>query len=366
MIGDVLSRESVYVFFDVANEWEEAAAKYFNVPISKIIIPSQRTGIKSSIKALHKGIKSRIKSLIKPFIPSPIKQTIKARIVAHKHQKRVRLAPVLSQDIEAPLSLYFPMAIGYASICVGRNCLPVFCDIWAEEIDVLLRMTQNLKLFYVTSRDVFNLVKAKSPSSNVRYMPLSVSDKYHSENFAAYREKYIDVFMPGRGNPVLHEYMLKYSAEHPNIKYAYRTEFVYKRGNLECRSTDGSICLPLNTREDYMYVLSSAKVSLVGCSGIDNARPGTNGICFVTPRFYESAILGCALIGRYPDNQEFTELNMRRYCPNITSYEHFCEALEHALAQSPEELYAQNRDFISNSLTSKRAEQIQHDLEAIS
>ena len=54
-----------------------------------------------------------------------------------------------------------------------------------------------------------------------------------------------------------------------------------------------------------------------------------------------------------------------RYCPNITSYEQFACELERALAQTPEELYAQNRDFIISSLTSRRAEQIQHDLETL-
>ena len=101
------------------------------------------------------------------------------------------------------------------------------------------------------------------------------------------------------------------------------------------------------------------------CSGIDGARPDVNGNCFVTPRFYESAVVGCSLIGRYPDNQEFRELNMSRYCPNITSYDQFVRELERALAIAPEELYAQNRDFILNSLTSKRAEQIQKDLEEL-
>ena len=247
----------------------------------------------------------------------------------------------------------------------GANCIPMFLDVWSKaDFASVIRQTKGFKLFYVTARDVFNRIKAKDPSSGVHYMPQSVSDKYHSENFAAYRNKYIDVFMPGRGNPVLHQYMLRYAAEHPNIKYVHRCENLTP-GNWQCKSTDGSISLPLNTREEYIHVLSSAKVSLVGCSGIDNARADTYGICFATPRFYESAILGCALIGRYPDNQEFRELNMSSYCPNITSYEHFCEALEHALAQTPEELYAQNRDFIINSLTSKRAQQIQRDLEAI-
>ena len=158
--------------------------------------------------------------------------------------------------------------------------------------------------------------------------------------------------------------MLRYAAEHPNIKYVHRNADLTP-GHWSCSSTDGSISLPLNTREEYIRVLSSAKVSLVGSSGMDNTRAGTNGICFATPRFYESAILGCALLGRYPDNQEFADLNMHKYCPNITSYEHFCEELEHALTQTPEELYAQNRDFILNSLTSKRAQQIQNDLEAL-
>ncbi len=74
---------------------------------------------------------------------------------------------------------------------------------------------------------------------------------------------------------------------------------------------------------------------------------------------------GCALISRYPDNEEFRELNAARYFPSVTSYEHFTECLERTLLQTPEELYAQNHNFIINSLTSKRAEQIQKDIEAI-
>ena len=165
--------------------------------------------------------------------------------------------------------------------------------------------------------------------------------------------------MPGRGNPVLHQYMLRYADEHSNIKYVYRHD------NWECRSTDGSISLRADDRAGYMNILAASKVSIVGCSGIDGARPDVNGNCFVTPRFYESAVMGCALIGRYPDNEEFRKLDMSRYCPNITSYEQFVYELERALAQTPEELYTQNHDFIISSLTSKRAEQIQHDLEEL-
>ena len=343
MISEVFSQvfDEEQVFRDVAYEWEEELAKYFDVPVRKVIAGNSGTQAQSQ----------SISAKIKPFIK---------KIPGVRKIERC-LVPPLHQNITAPLSVGFIMNTAAVEFMRGTNCIPIFLDVWSIiDIISILRLTKGFKLFYVTARDALDRIKAKSPSSNVRYMPQSVSDKYHSENFAAYRNKYIDVFMPGRGNPVLHEYMLRYAAEHPNIKYVYRRE------NFECISTDGSISLRAGNREEYIHLLSSSKVSLVGCSGIDNARKGTHGICFATPRFYESAILGCALLGRYPDNQEFTELNMRKYCPNITSYEQFCDELERALAQTPEELYAQNRDFILNSLTSKRAEQIQRDLESLS
>lgn len=348
MIREVLQRYNLAheVFYDACLEWDEELAKCLNIPVRQVIIG------RADNTAKNISISRKIISFIKDF------QCVKdfARY----------LMPHLQQNIIEPLSVGFVMSPVRTGFMRGTNCIPIFLDVFSKADFVsVIRQTKGFKIFYVTSRDAYNRIKAKDPSSNVRYMPLSIADKYYSENFAAYRNKYIDVFMPGRGNPILHQYMLRYSAEHPNIKYVHRSENLTP-GNWQCSSTDGTITLPLNTREEYIHVLSSAKVSLVGCSGIDNVRGDSNGVCFVTPRFYESAVLGCALLGRYPDNEEFTELNMRKYCPNITSYEQFCQELERALAQTPEELYAQNKDFILNSLTSKRAEQIQRDLESLS
>ena len=350
MIREVFSKINAdnAVFRDPCYEWEEECAKYLSIQLTRVVDTSTQPALGGDTRTL----KTLVKQSLRKILPLPY-------YLMHRI-KWIRNTPPLSQDINSDLSLCFVMFVGELSEYIGKNCLPVFIDVWTkDELSDIVRRTKDFKIFYVTSRDIYNRVKAKAPSSNVRYMPLSIADKYHSQNFAAYRNKYIDVFMPGRGNPVLHKYMLRYADEHKNIKY------VYRHSNWECKSTDGSISLKAADRAGYMNILASSRVSLLGCSGIDNAREGSNGICFVTPRFYESAVMGCALIGRYPDNQEFTELNMRKYCPNITSYEQFCEALEHALAQTPEELYAQNHDFIINSLTSKRAEQILHDLEAL-
>ena len=337
MIKEVLSRVELVdgqLFRDVCYEWEEEISKYFNAPIRKEFCKTN-----TRIQA--------IKNFIKKIFPFAVKL------------RRADLNPVkieLTQDIKLPLTIYFAMFPAEISLCIGINALPIFIDVWYDyHIENIINATKNCKIFYVTSRDVYNRVKLKSPSSNVHYMPLSIADKYFSENFAKYRSKKIDVLHSSRTNPVLHEYMLKYLSTHSNIEYVYKQQDGYistKRGNL-------GTC---PDRESYMNLIASAKVSLLGCSGYDDARENTNGIQYPTPRFYESAILGCALIGRYPENQEFRELNVSKYCPNITSYEQFCECLERALNITPEELYAQNHDFIINSLTSQRAKQIERDL----
>ena len=349
MIHEVLSRVELtnQGFRDVCYEWEEVLAEYFRVPIRKVFAASKPRQKKSTATFLKKAAKNIAKKVLLSF-PA-------LRQVLWDSRN-----PALVQDIHMPLSVHFAMNCAELSVCTGINCLPVLLDVFTDwQISEAIRRVGSLRLFYVTSRDAYNRIRAAVPSCKVHYMPLSISDKYHSENFTAYRNKYVDVSMPGRGNPVLHRYMLRYAEEHRNIRYVFRHE------NREYASTDGSISMQANDRAGYMNILAASRVSIVGCSGVDNAREDTNGICCVTPRWYESAVMGCALIGRYPDNEEFRELNMSRYCPNVTSYEQFCECLERALAQTPEELYAQNHDFIINSLTSKRAEQIQHDLEEI-
>ena len=341
MIKEVLSRVDPvhYGFRDVSYEWDEEIANYFGVPIRQIFFADKpvKNNLKQSLKKQLKKIFLHVPALRQVFLDSQ--------------------RPVLTQDINMPLSVCFVMFPAELSICEGNNCLPILLDIWDDfHFMEVIRRTKNLKLFYVTSRDAYNKIKELSPTSKVCYMPQSISDKYYSENFTAYRNKIVDVVQIGRRNPLLHEYMLRYISMHENIEYVY-TE------NGEGVSSLGRKTWPLRTRNDYMKLLAASKVSLTGCSGVDNARENTFGICFITPRFYEAAISGCALISRYPDNQEFRELNASRYFPNVKSYEHFTECLEHALAQTPEELYAQNHEFIINSLTSKRAEQIQRDLE---
>ena len=350
MIGEVLSRvDARWEFFrDVCYEWEEECAEYLGVPLRKIFVESKPPLAKTPLSnKLSHALHVIAKKTFQVFPP------VKRVLWDPKH-------PAYNQDMNLPLSICFIMFVTEMPILTGSNCIPVFCDVWSDfMIEEVARRTRNFKLFYVTYLEVYKLMKSRYPWSSVHYMPQSVSDKYHSENFAAYRDKTIDVVQVGRRNPVLHEYMLRYVREHNGIEYVYGE-------NGTGVSASGGRPWPIKTRSDYMNILAASKVSLTGCSGVDSSRPYTYGICAITPRFYEAAVSGCAIISRYPDNEEFTRLKARNYFPNVTSYEQFCYELERALAMTPEELYAQNRDFILNSLTSRRAEQIRNDLEALS
>lgn len=111
----------------------------------------------------------------------------------------------LHQNMKRDFGLFFVMYPKELKFFPHYNVLPVFLDIWSDEdIDFVLEKTQKLKLFYVTSYAVYEKIKKKDPGSCVRYMPLSVSEKYYSEDFERYADKKIDVIQMGRNNPVLH------------------------------------------------------------------------------------------------------------------------------------------------------------------
>ena len=206
MISEVLSEKvlSAYaVQFHVCYEWEEDIAAYFEVPVSNIIVKPKPP--------------SALKELIKKFFP--FLRQVKRKIYSIRERMKECM---LTQDINGNLSLMFLMMVSDISSLPVHNSLPVFIDVWTDdEAERIIRQLKALKLFYVTSLDVLKLLQAKAPAMNVRYMPLSVSDRYFSENFTRYRTKTVDVIQMGRRNPVLHEYMIRYANEHKNIDYVY-------------------------------------------------------------------------------------------------------------------------------------------------
>lgn len=310
-------------FYEVMYEWEDALAQYFH---------------------------------------SYVKQISPMAYYGQKAYCKLRSNYKLYQNLKGDCSVLFVMNPSELHSGVFKSVIPIFMDVWTDgQVDMIIDKTRDLKLFYCTSVEVYKRIKMKDSSSRVRYMPLSVSDLYFSENFSRYI-KSIDVIQIGRQNQVLHEFMMQYVAEHPNVEYVYTNGV--KHGELiEYVSTKRGNIGTIVGRKEFVRWLSSAKVSLVSTPAIDGSREHANGIDFLTPRFYESAVFGCAMIGRYGVNEETKRI--RDFCPNIVSYVQFSEEMDKALAISADELYHRTEKFVTSNLTTCRAHQIEADLKEL-
>jgi hypothetical protein len=196
-----------------------------------------------------------------------------------------------------------------------KNVIPIYLDVSEKDISKIVYETQYLPCYFVTSLDIFNLIKKNDISSKCHYLPLSVSDKYLSENIP---NKSIDVLQLGRKNTVLHEYMLKYCEEFPKTNYIYQLS----NGNLNYESTIYGNIGEFSDRHEFIELLSRSKISLVSTPGCDNSRKFGDGIDFITPRFYESAAHYCYMLGRYTNNEEAKELEIESICANMYSIDY--------------------------------------------
>lgn len=230
-----------------------------------------------------------------------------------------------------------------------NNIIPIFGDFPINMIDDISYATKRLPVFFVTCKDIYNILLSNGVK-NVRYMPLSISDKYVQRDVP---KKNIDVIQFGRKNKVLHDYMLKYCKDNPNVEYVYRTD----NGTWTYVSTTRGIIGKIESRDEYFELIKSSKISLVSTPGFDNSRTADFGnIDFVTPRFYESAASFCHMIGRYTSNDETTDLRLSDVCPNVGSYSEFANLVDAYLSEDYD--WHMQREFVNNNLTSLRAEYI--------
>lgn len=254
-------------------------------------------------------------------------------------------------------NLCFVMNANDYPLYCKKNYIPIFLDFSVECIEKISEATKNIPFFWVTSFDIYKKFIEKGVS-NIYYIPLSVSDKYYKEEIP---NKYIDVIQLGRKNSVLHTYMLKYCEKNKDVEYVYQsngkqlTYYSTVKGNI------GS----LNTRDEYMNLLSSCRVSLVSTPGKDSSRDFGN-IDFVTPRFYESAANYCYMLGRYSENEETDRLNISGICKNIVDYEQFERELDNYLKASSFLKKQEYYSFLQKNITSVRVAEVLSILESFS
>jgi hypothetical protein len=251
-------------------------------------------------------------------------------------------------------NIAFILSLNSSIFFRDKNIIPIFIDVWGNEIELLLELTKYIEVFFVTSFEIFNIIKEMR--GGVYYIPLSVSDKWIN-NYIPVKD--IDVIQVGRKNKVLHEYMMIYIEKFKDINYIYQDIVDKKRVYISTKF--GNIGY-LENRENYMNLLKRSKVSLVSSPGIDDSRK-TYGIDCITPRFYESAINYSYMLGRYNSNIETEYLGLSEVCDNVKSYEQF-ENLIITYLGSKNFIKKKEFDlFIKKNLTSYRSNEIRHVLE---
>lgn len=233
---------------------------------------------------------------------------------------------------------------------VGRNIIPIYLDVNEKNCDFVIEATVNLPLYFVTSLEMWKRLRAAG-SGNCYYIPMSISDKYKNDIKS---DKSVDIIQVGRKNKLLHEWAMKYCERYKETNYIFSIE---GKGLGYYSTLYGNIG-EVNGREEYMKLLRKSKISLVSTPGHDGERhPGMVMDCF-TPRFYESAISWCYLIGRYVHNEESEMLKIKSVCDFVESYDQFESYVKKYIASKE---FLKREDyirFINENVTSKRVEEL--------
>jgi hypothetical protein len=234
----------------------------------------------------------------------------------------------------------------------SKNTIPMIIDFWGHvNLNNFYRTYENCELVLISSIEAFNYLKNKNCPLNIKHFPLSIPDKYKIDINKIYNKKY-DVLLAGRTNSILWEYLQKYEKKYPDIEYLYQKQIDKE---LYYVSNKSGIIGKFHSRESYMNLLESAKVSFYSTPGIDGGEERTGKFNPVTPRFFEILAAGCHIIARYPKNAETDYFNLESICPSVDTYELFEQELNKVLSTN-EIPIERNEKYLSYHYTSKRAD----------
>lgn len=304
-----------YYFFQTVYEWEDAIHKVLGLPITRM---------------------------------NPLRKLY--------YQHRDCSGFSLYNDLSKDNYLAFVMNVDSAKLYAGYSCVPVFLDVFTDTAPKLVEVTRNCQIFFVCSQNMYLHLKHDYGCANVRFIPQPVSDLLVER---APVKKQFDVVQFGRSNRKLHEWMLRYVEEYPNIEYIYRKEGWKSTGYYSTQKGEiGSV----KTRRQFLGMLGATKVCLVSARGKDELE-GDKGYDFITPRIYEAAAAKCQLIGRYSDNYDSECCGIRQVCSCPETYEEFRDALTDRLEHF--DRLDGYQEFIAQNLASKRVREIMRMIEEV-
>lgn len=141
-------------------------------------------------------------------------------------------------------------------------------------------------------------------------------------------------------------------------------DYIYQKAEkkLTYYSTKNGDLGSFDERKMYFELLAKCKVSLVSSPVIDGTRDFGRGIDFITPKFYESAVNYCYMLGRYTENEEAEMLKIASVCNNIKNYKQFEKWLDEYLVSTNFLKKQEFEDFLKNNMTRVRCETIRSDI----
>jgi hypothetical protein len=294
-------------------------------------------------------------SLDLPIIDSREKRLLYDSKVSRLVQK-ARVGRVLLQWLDSSIvknarNLYFEMVPSDKfTLSTSAQTIPVIIDFWkTTNLGHFYATYKNCPMVLLSSLEVYNFLKREGCPLRIHHFPMSLPDKYRLDG-DSYIEKKYDIVMAGRKSPVFFSYLKEYEQKHPSVEYLYQETI---DGELYYFSNKSGVVGKFQSRERYIQLLQSAKVSLYSTPGIDGGEERTGGFNPVTPRWFELLYAGCRVLGRYARNDETEFYQLNTLCPNIESFGQFSKELTTALSCYGLPL-KKNNEYLQNHYTSKR------------
>lgn len=234
-----------------------------------------------------------------------------------------------------------------------KDIIPYIIDFWItkERLKHFEKAYSNVPFLLISSAEAVDFLNRNNCKLIYYHLPLSLPDK-HKISLDTKFEKKFDLVMFGRQNPVLKEYALRYTQEHPDFYYTYLNTEGQKSNYYTNR---GEFIGECNNREQILTLLRQSKIGLYTTPSMDNNKKRTNGYNQVTPRILEFMACGCHVIARYKHNPDTEFYRLQDICPHTETYEQFEEQVDKALSTEFNVAFAVQ--YLSQHYTSGRVQQ---------
>lgn len=204
------------------------------------------------------------------------------------------------------------------------SVIPIIIDCWRHELRRVAKYFSNHRAIFIGSLEA--VIKLREDESlPVYFLPVSLPQ---AARLPFIPEKDIDILTYSRTHYDLLDWGKRLSIKMPKIQYVHAFT---RNGRSYVRDKYGEKEMPID-RANLMNLLRRSKVVLQSSPGLEECNKArTGGFNPVTPRFLEAASCYCQMVGIYPSNPDFMEMNVSQVCHRVNNYEEFESVVTQAL-----------------------------------